>query len=155
MTPGDTALSPQQHIEAAHRHLAAARELASVSGEWAVVAAFYSAYHHMRAAIYSDPIWDQGPTALSEIDKHLQMDCRTASHHQGNAKTGRSMGVTDIARKLYPAHGNQYRILHGASITCRYGSGVGSLLRPPEEYIDLAEKISSAADDGLLSTAHR
>lgn len=152
MTSAPLSLDSDDHKQHAHSHLRSAEVILDAGeGGWAVTAAFYSSFHVMRAAILADPIWDQGPTALSKVNPNLSMDCRYASHHQGNAKRGRGPGVREIVRWLYPEYNSRYSLLHGASITVRYEQGGSNLPSPFEDYLDQARTLLEALDAGKIA----
>lgn len=154
MTVPRTGLDSPGHLEQAQSHLRSAEAILNAGeGGWAVTAAFYSAFHVMRAAILEDPIWDRGPVALTNINPMLGADCQFAEHHQGNPKTNRSPGVREVVGYLYPQCRDRYLLLHGASITVRYKEGESRLLSPCGNYVDVAKSLLDEYQAGTISTS--
>ena len=157
MTQGDV-LSVQGHLEVADRHLKSVEQIAQVSETWAIIACFYSSYHYMRAALESDPIFEDA-TALSRISTQLQIGCKAVTHHNAHIRSGRLPGVNDVAKMLYGKVGGKYVLLHGASVTCRYAQGAEALLMPSggtsrlELYLGIAKEIQCLALNGELKAA--
>lgn len=124
-----------------------AEAMVADSPEWSRVAAFYSAYHAMKAALLSDPVFRE-PTKLAAINAHISMESRLATHHQGNLARGRGLGVTELVRYIYRPFYARYLMLHGASISVRYGDG--QTLHTPEQCLDAARSINQALNSGEI-----
>lgn len=80
------ALSVAQHVERAQRHRKVGDALAAAGDEWAAVCYFYSAFHLVRHALRTDPIFDD-PTALSRIRPDLRPELRDVERHHGRFGT--------------------------------------------------------------------
>lgn len=153
MTNAPSSPDSHDHKQHADAHLTSAKNILIAQEDgWTVTAAFYSAFHVMRAATLADPIWEKGPSALTRVNPHLTLDCRNSSHHQGNPKAGRAPGVRELVRWLYRKHSPKYVLLHAASITVRYGTGTSTLLSPANDYIDKAQELLDALKAGQLKT---
>ncbi|GAB3092279.1 hypothetical protein [Isoptericola nanjingensis] len=113
-----------KHLERAERHKVVGDALAEAGDEWAAVCYFYAAYHLMRHALRTDPIFDD-PTRLAAVSPDLAPELREVARHQGRRGATREYGVNDLVRLLY---GNEtakvYGRLHYASIAVRYEDGL-------------------------------
>ena len=135
------------HTKRAGEHLRMAEAMVNDSPEWCRVAAFYSAYHSMKAALLVDPVFTN-PTKLAAANTNITMGSNLATHHQGNLGRGRGLGINDLVRFLYRPHYGSYLLLHGASLSIRYGDG--QLLHTPEECIGTAQSIYVAFQQGAI-----
>lgn len=119
--------------------------------DWAAVCFFYAAYHVVRAALVSDPIFDD-PGSLSKIRVGLAPQDRHTERHKGrkNTANGREWGVNELVLILYRPFAGAYDRLHQASIDVRYGRG----LRAPSttEIRQCLDKIEGASNVGQLTS---
>ena len=131
----------------AQEHEAAAHLFAQSQNEWAAVCFFYSAYHYMRGALISDPVFGE-LTRLQSIKQDLIPDDRYAAKHQGRRGTGRpEFGVNDLVRLLYGSFSISYEALHQASLDVRYYRGFKGNLGALEGHLTA---IREAATTGQL-----
>ncbi len=141
-------LAVDGHKARAARHLLIGGALEDAGDEWAAVALFYAAYHLVKAALLSDPIFDD-PAKLHAIHFDILGDDRHTSRHHGR-KGGpeRSWGINEMVTLLYPAITRSYERLHQASIDVRYSIGlpVGAL----PDLRAAIDQITQAADAGSL-----
>ena len=127
MSTVPVARSEETHRERATAHLHSAKHLDEVGDEWFAVCYFYSAYHMVKAAMHADPIFDDMQRCAA-VDASLSIGSRFAEHHSGGKGAGgRSLGVNEIVFKLYKNIRVAYTRLHGASISVRYGNGLGDV----------------------------
>ena len=98
--------------------------------DWFAVCYFYAGYHTVRAAIMTDPIFDD-LSRLQAKAAWLTIEDRYASAHQGRVAKGqpRKAGVNDIVRLLYPDIAAEYVRLHMASVEVRYQEGLRAIHR--------------------------
>lgn len=114
--------------------------------EWAAVCWFYSAYHLTRAALLSDPVFEDTPR-LQNIYHLLVPEDRHVTRHRGRRGPHPEMGINDLVEKLYPALSGSYERLHQASIDVRYEDG----LRPELSVLrSLLTTITDAYDNGQM-----
>lgn len=130
-----------EHTPRAQEHAHQAAALLAIGSEWAAVAYFYGAYHRARAALRSDPIFND-LTKLKTVNANLLPYDRDATAHHGRRKPSVSFGVNDLVQLLYPAAWPDYTLLHQASIQVRYQTRL---------FIDLS-KLGSA--HGAFVVAH-
>lgn len=135
------------HKKRAGEHLLMAESLLQARSPWTHVAAFYSAYHAMKTALLLDPVFSSA-SQLAAASPQISMASRLANHHQGNESAGRAPGVNELVRYLYRPFYARYILLHGASITIRYGDG--HLLHSPETCFEIAEDIHEAVSAGRI-----
>lgn len=116
-------LTCAQHVErAAHHHLVGTALHESNDEEWAGVCYFYSAYHLVRGALTTDPIFDD-LTALKNLDQNLmESDRRAEKHHMPKNVPG--FGINNLVSMIYPSIQASYHDLHGASVSVRYEQGL-------------------------------
>lgn len=113
--------------------------------QWAVVCWFYSAYHLVRHALTSDPIFDD-PTQLSRINAELTPADRSVARHNARkvGPNGREWGVNELVVKLYRPIAGDYNRLHQASVAVRYEDGVSVDLTSVKAALDRAWAVHSA-----------
>lgn len=152
-----SAISPSERIGRADFHLQSAVALHAEGNEWAAVAYFYSAYHVVKAAIETDPIFND-LTRLSRVDPKISLSDHLATHHKGNPSNGRPYGVNDLVRLLYGSElYRHYSRLHSASVGVRYKDGLApysldglqssvGLIRSSFDQGDLACRYQQASD---------
>lgn len=121
---GEAPLTAEQACQKALELDADASTLAQVSSDWTAVAIFYAAYHRVRAALLSDPIFDD-PSRLARVNINLQMDDRNVTRHVGrwrwdNGARVKIWGINELVALLYPGIAADYEVLHQASIDVRY-----------------------------------
>lgn len=116
-------LACAQHVErAAHHHLVGSALHESNDEEWAAVCYFYSAYHLLRGALTTDPIFND-LTALKRVDQNLMESDRWAEkHHVPKNVVG--FGLNNLVSLIYPSVQASYHELHGASVNVRYERGL-------------------------------
>lgn len=124
--PGPT-LDSTSHQARAARHAKIGEMLVEAGDEWGAVCCFYAAYHHVKAALLEDPIFDD-PTRMHDRHLDLVADDRFTDRHKGRRNTGRGRewGINELVGLLYPQIRREYEQLHQASIDVRYGSGLRS-----------------------------
>lgn len=137
------------HLERAARHRKVGDALAEAQDEWAAVCYFYSAYHLVRYALRSDPIFDDEPSLLA-IHKDLHADLRNLERHQGRNRVGRERewGMVEVVGFLYRPVAGTYMKLHLASIGVRYEEGL--VTAPIERLRELMAEMWDAHDAGRL-----
>lgn len=112
-----------QHVERAARHqLVGAALHEEIEEDWAGVCYFYSAYHLVKAALTTDPVFDD-LSSLKKIDPNLMETDRWADKHHV-PRTAPGFGINNLVKLIYPAIQGSYHELHGASVGVRYGLGV-------------------------------
>lgn len=117
-------LSCADHVERARYHERVGDALREADGDsWAAVCYFYSAFHLARAAITTDPIWDDF-AALKEAHQDLMPQDQGVTAHNVRRGGDRRFGLNDVVRLLYPEIGVTYLHLHGASVGVRYEKGI-------------------------------
>lgn len=119
-------LSVAEHCERAAHHGHVGRALISTGeAQWGAVCFFYAAYHLVRAALTSDPIF-LDPTRLSRMNPELTPSDQSVGRHKGRRQSanGREWGVNELVALLYPRFMQPYERLHQASIDVRYYSGL-------------------------------
>lgn len=140
-----TALSAEQHVVRADDHEKLAKVLHESGVEWAAVAYFYSAYHLVKAALLTDPIFTD-PGRLAVAHAQLTMADQTATRHQGYMQFGtggsrtKVWGLNDLVGVLYRQVWPIYLQMHEASVDVRYGTG----LRVPLDKIGEAQELVKA-----------
>lgn len=99
--------------------------LADAGDEWAHVCYFYAAYHLIRHALLTDPLFDD-PSRLASLRLPVLPDDRFTDRHHGRGRVGqaREWGVNELVGYLYKAHSVDYELLHQASIDVRYKDGI-------------------------------
>lgn len=102
-----------------------ARKLRSINDEWSVVCVFYAAYHLMKAALLSDPIFNSN-IELAKISPNLTLaDQHVTKHRARKGDAGASgLGLNEIVSYLYPDLASRYERLHMASVEVRYNGGL-------------------------------
>lgn len=117
-------LTVEQHLLRAEVHRVDGETKAAVGDEWGAVSLFYSAYHLVRAALLSDPIWTDA-RSRARINVNLTPDDKNVTrHHGGWRRSGRVWGVNELVALLYPAIQADYERLHQASCNVRYELGL-------------------------------
>lgn len=117
----------RMHLKRAIEHAEAGDRLKAVDDEWFAVCYFYSAYHMVKAAMQTDPIFDDAARCQA-VDLRLTRESRYAEHHSGGAGVnGRTLGVNEIVFKLYHRIRVPYTRLHSASVSVRYGAGLEAI----------------------------
>lgn len=118
-------LTVADHVTRSDRHLRVGNALIEAGDEWAAVCFFYSAYHLVKSALLSDPIFDD-PTALSKIHPGLTPDHRFTSAHHGRQRPRevRAFGINELVLALYRPVTGAYERLHQGSIEVRYKHGL-------------------------------
>lgn len=144
-------LRETEHTSRALDHENVGRVLADSGHEWAAVALFYGAYHLVKAALLTDPIFDD-VGAMHRCDPDLIERDRFTDRHKGRRRPGggpREWGINELVQKLYPQIARDYEQLHQASISVRYGKGLpsGALAA----LIVAFDNISSERDSGGLT----
>lgn len=142
-------LTPDQRAHRADKHLNDAFILKRQSNEWSAVCAFYCAYHSMRYAIETDPVWDD-PTALANINSRLRPGDRGTSRHHGHFGHESGPGVNRLVLNLYRDLAASYEMLHLASIDVRYNNGLVGGIGDLEELYDLASAMKAKSLAGSL-----
>lgn len=147
-------LAHQAHTARATHHFdvgCALRDAAA--NEWAAVCWFYSAYHHVKAALLQDAIFDD-VGRLHEKHHDLQSSDRYTDRHQirkGPGSGHRGWGINELVQLLYPGVIRPYDRLHQASVSVRYRDGLpGDALPGLSTAID---EIRDAARAGNLSAS--
>lgn len=147
-------LRQEQHLVRAARHDKIGRLLSESGDEWGAVALFYGAYHRVKAALITDPIWDD-IGQLQAIHSDLVPDDRLIERHRGRRRSGapREWGINELVQTLYPEITRAYERLHQASISVRYGVGLreGAL----GDLAEASEEIKRLYDQGKLSATLR
>lgn len=119
-------LSVPEHCARALHHGHVGRALVSTGEpQWGAVCYFYAAYHLVRAALTSDPIFHD-PTRLSRVHPELTPSDQLVGRHKGRRQSanGREWGVNELVALLYPRFMQPYERLHQASIDVRYYGGL-------------------------------
>lgn len=145
------ALAHTAHTARADRHFVVGDALFNAGDEWSAVCFFYSAYHHVKAALLQDPRFDD-PTELHKLHIDLVADDRLVTRHKGrkNAGHGREWGLNELVMLLYPSIVTSYEALHQSSIQVRYYSGLlGGDLDSVRDDVEVAR--SAAQSGGVLS----
>ncbi|EFJ78135.1 hypothetical protein [Rothia dentocariosa] len=145
-------LSADQCKKKAIENLGEARNLTKQNSKWSYVVAFYAAYHAVKYALLTDPIFDDFQNLKSK-DSSLVPEDRTATRHSKRAGSDQSPGINDIVRVLYRTDCEtpiylEYFKLHSASIVVRYKDEL-----PPMSMNDslaYAEKIVNSALSGRI-----
>lgn len=108
----------------------------------AKICAFYAAYHAMRFAILTDPVFNKSDEEIKRLvgRKGLHQDSRYATHHSGRDDSRRGIGQNEVVQALYPSKAFAYDRLHKASIDARYNS------LPGEDIIDAADAYVKAQE---------
>lgn len=121
-------LSCADHVERAKYHERVGDALReSAADSWAAVCYFYSAFHLARAAISSDPIWDDYE-AMKAVNADLIPQDRGITAHNARRNSDRRFGLNDLVRIIHPPIGVAYLHLHGASVGVRYEKGIRTSL---------------------------
>lgn len=141
-------LTSAAHAERADEHLAAGHQLMTIGSDWAQVAFFYSAYHFARAALLSDPIFED-PGRCAAADSDLQLADGQTQRHQARRRKGqpKEWGVNDLVRLLYRDINVQYQSLHAASLDVRYYVGAKM---PTSKVAEAADAIADAYAAGRM-----
>lgn len=147
-------LAHQAHTQRAARHYDVGCALRDAANdEWAAVCWFYAGYHHVKAALLQDPIFDDvGRLHVKHHD--LQASDRYTDRHQirkGPGSGPRGWGINELVQLLYPTVIRPYDQLHQASVSVRYRDGLpGDALPGLASAID---DIRDAARTGVLSAS--
>jgi hypothetical protein len=144
-------LTPTEHETRAARHDKIGRLLGGATDEWCAVPIFYAAYHLVKAALLTDPVFGD-PKKLAVVNSALTPDDRNVTRHTGDKKSqsNRCWGVNDLVFMLYYPQWADYIRLHQASIDVRYKLGltvgVANLLRA-------LDQITAAYEEGEMRYA--
>ncbi|GGH36443.1 hypothetical protein [Microbacterium album] len=139
-------LDAAECIDRARVHAAAA---ANIEGEWSAVAYFYAAYHLVRHALQSDPVFAD-LNRLKSYDSNLVPDDRSVTVHQARRGAGvKTFGVNDLVRILYPDITPEYLALHELSVAVRYGRGISA--SDLDDARRAYEAIRAAIESGLAA----
>lgn len=146
-------LTATDHVARAARHRKVGDALADAGDEWALVCFFYSAYHLVKAALVSDPVFDD-PARLAKAPISLTPDDRHVTSHKGRRRPGspQEWGVNDLVAMLYRFIRDDYELLHQASIEVRYGQGL--VLPPLKTAREALDRISARSDSGTLHVSN-
>lgn len=129
-------LSCENHVGRARYHERVGDALRTSAGDsWAAVCYFYSAFHLARAAISTDPIWDDFGSMKAVHQDLLPRDQGTTAHNV-RRNGDRRFGLNDLVRILYPPIGIAYLHLHGASVGVRYEKGILTTLDDLRQDLD-------------------
>ncbi len=115
-----------EHERRAEQHREVGALLVGTGDEWAAVPLFYSAYHVVKAALLTDPIWDT-PSDLHRLHVDLIPGDRFTDRHKGRRRSGggeKEWGINELVLLLYRPFAGRYDLLHQNSITVRYGKGL-------------------------------
>jgi hypothetical protein len=144
-----------KHPDRASRHRVIGDLLAEAGDEWAAVPLFYSAYHFVRHALRSDPIFLE-PTWLSRVHVSLTMAERDVTRHKGRkfipGSVGREWGINELVTLLYRPLTISYEKLHQASIEVRYGAGLKTA--PLPGLVEALDRIQTAHAQGTMVASH-
>jgi hypothetical protein len=118
-------INVDDHLFRAERHRKVGKALLEAEDEWSAVCYFYSAYHLVRYALRSDPIFED-LDGLQRINKMLTLDERTTERHRGRLGQNkvRDWGINELVVALYRPVSGAYHRLHQASVTVRYEEGL-------------------------------
>lgn len=141
-----TELVAEEHRSRADEHRRVGVAILDTGVEWAAVCLFYSAYHHVKAALLDDPIFTDFD-ALRAVRPDLSPDDRFASAHKVR-KGQPGYGVNDLVLLLYPRVAGTYDKLHSMSIDVRYQRGLR--LGAIEALPSLFDGFVGAVDQGQL-----
>ena len=142
-------LTPADHLARAAHHESVGKALAeAVQHEWAVVPYFYAAYHRVKHALLTDPVFDD-VQRLHAMNPTLSPEHRFATVHQvRKSPTGpRDHGVNDLVLLLYRDTAGAYDKLHQASIAVRYEHG---LVIPLDSVLEAFAKVKTAHEENRL-----
>lgn len=145
MAPIRDGLTPAARLQRASRHEKVGDALADAGDEWATVLYFYAAYHLVRSALLSDPVFDDA-SRLAVYSSRLSKADRFVSRHNGrNPKNGvRVWGVTELVSLLYLPVAADYEALHQASIDVRYKSGLQGVISDAKAALNVIEGAHTA-----------
>ena len=145
-------LSVDGHRGRADEHERLGRLLAETGHEWAAVALFYAAYHHVKASLLEDALFDDHE-ACQKRNPDLLPEDRYTTRHNGRRYTsnGREWGLNELVFLLYRPVAGVYDKLHQASNDVRYQSG---LKAHPTEILSLYEDFLRLRDAGALTSGH-
>ena len=112
------------------------------------ICSFYAAYHAMRYAILSDPIFDLTDEEIyrKASKRGLHRDSKYNTHHSGHDKSGRGIGQNQIIATLYPGRYRAYDDLHKLSIKARYVTDNKGEILPSasDAYYDACDIVNDA-----------
>ena len=150
MSGGGTRLSADEHRARAYEHEGLGRLLAESNHDWAAVALFYAAYHHVKAALVEDVIFDDYDSCQA-LNPGLLPDDRFTTRHQGRKQTsaGREWGINELVLVLYRSAAGTYERLHQASVDVRYQSGLRASVA---EVAALYDKFEELRATGALTS---
>ncbi|WP_313812973.1 hypothetical protein [Glutamicibacter sp.] len=92
------------------------------SDQWAAVAAFYTSYHYLRAALIADPVF-QDQKALSLIHPALKVGDQFEKKHSFGGLSKAQLGLIEMCIVVYPHVSRYYTLGHQASCGVRYDGG--------------------------------
>lgn len=134
-------------IRKAHKYIAKDPDISKICS-------FYAAYHAMRYAILSDPIFDLTDEEIYQQTyvRGIYRDSKHNSHHSAAPKSGRGIGQNQIVSILYKKWFQRYEELHKTSVHVRYvvdDDQDEQLLETRDAY-DAACKIVNEALEGKI-----
>lgn len=137
--------------ERADVHWETALFLKESDDEWAAVLAFYSCYQLARAALLSDPIFDNENKLMNDIHSNMRAEDKYKTKHEvhqsGKGRNG--FGVNDLVHQLYNYVSGLYRTLHRGSINVRYENGLTKPLTIDTQ-VDFARRFRLEYHNGHL-----
>lgn len=130
---------------------------ATSDNDVANICSFYAAYHAMRVAILSDPIFNLSEEAIFAQTgwKYMTPETKYNTHHIGavsNGKvSGRGWGQNQVISSLYRNWFNDYDNLYKSSVKARYVEDYsGEILPAPRDNYDAACAIAQAVSNGSM-----
>lgn len=105
------------------KHWLTAEKLAAEDDPWAAVAAFYSVYPLLRAALIQDDIFSD-MRRLKSINPNLMTDDRYIKKHDAGPRNKTAFGLNQLCTAMYLHATAEYHYCHKASIQVRYESGL-------------------------------
>jgi hypothetical protein len=126
--------------------------LATAPDEWAAVPMFYSAFHLVRAALVTDPLFDD-PGRCARKNVYLSMQDRECTRHntrwrrEADGSRSKLWGVNELVTLLYAPIWPYYELMHQASVEVRYGRG---LIHPLQRVCEALDEITRCSSAGLL-----
>lgn len=136
--------------ERAEAHWETAHLLERADNEWAAVLGFYSCYQLARAALLSDPVFDNEEN-LMQIHENLRTQDKYKTKHEvhQSGKGSNGFGVNDLVHQLYNYVSQLYRTLHRGSINVRYENGLTKPLTIDTQ-LDIAKRFRHEYWSGRL-----
>ncbi|WP_461634516.1 hypothetical protein [Glutamicibacter soli] len=115
--------TPTQLEGWADPHWRTAQSLFKNGDQWAAVAAFYTSYQLMRAALIVDPIF-RDESALTLAHPSLRPEDRFETKHSFGGINKPQLGLIEMCIVLYPHVSRYYTLGHQASVGVRYEGGL-------------------------------